>query len=111
VLLPCQPRAEAQEPGSARARHLRVRARCCSSTDDESVRAVGRKMLERIGFRGMTVGRAEAIARFRERADDIICAIVDLTMPPLDGPKPSRAARLRPGGARHPVERYTLART
>ena len=67
--------------------------------DDESVRAVGRKMLERIGFTVVTAADgSEAIARFRERADDIICAIVDLTMPHVDGAETFRELRrMRPG--------------
>ena len=65
---------------------------------DESVRAVGRKMLERIGFTVVTAADgSEAIARFRERADEIICAIVDLTMPHVDGAETFRELRrMRP---------------
>ena len=67
--------------------------------DDESVRGVGRKMLERIGFTVVTAADgAQAIARFRERADDIICAIVDLTMPHVDGAETfQELRRMRPG--------------
>ncbi len=62
--------------------------------DDESVRAVGRKMLERIGFLVITAADgAEAIARFREHSADITCAIVDLTMPHVDGAETFRELR------------------
>jgi PAS domain S-box-containing protein len=67
--------------------------------DDESVRAVARKMLERIGFAVVTAADgAEAIARFRERQDEIVCAIVDLTMPHVDGAETFRELRrMKPG--------------
>src|SRR5882724_2558529 len=99
VLLPASQRAEAQEPGSAVRGIYEGKGTVLLVDDDESVRAVGRKMLERIGFAVVTASDgAEAIARFRERADDIICAIVDLTMPHVDGAETFRELRrMRPG--------------
>jgi two-component system, cell cycle sensor histidine kinase and response regulator CckA len=54
--------------------------------DDETVLAVGRRMLEKAGFDVLTAadGR-EAVAIFFERAPDIICVILDLTMPHMSG--------------------------
>jgi len=54
--------------------------------DDESVRKVGRRMLEALGFSVLLAndGR-EAIEVFRARKDDISCVILDLTMPVMDG--------------------------
>jgi len=54
--------------------------------DDESVRKVGRRMLEALGFSVLLAddGR-EAIEVFRARRSEISCVILDLTMPVMDG--------------------------
>ena len=54
--------------------------------DDETVRSVGRRMLEKAGFTVETScdGR-EAVRRFRENPDGISCVVLDLTMPHMDG--------------------------
>ncbi len=54
--------------------------------DDESVRKVGRRMLEALGFSVLLAndGR-EAVEVFRARQRDISCIILDLTMPVMDG--------------------------
>ncbi|MDF3066272.1 MAG: sensor histidine kinase response regulator [Polyangiaceae bacterium] len=99
VLFPVSQRAPEREEGSLVRGIYEGRGTVLLVDDDESVRAVGRKMLERIGFAVVTAADgAEAIARFRERADDIICAIVDLTMPHVDGAETFRELRrMRPG--------------
>jgi PAS domain S-box-containing protein len=99
VLFPVSHRAEVQAEGSPVRGIYEGKGTVLLVDDDESVRAVGRKMLERIGFSVVTASDgAEAIARFRERADDIICAIVDLTMPHVDGAETFRELRrMRPG--------------
>jgi PAS domain S-box-containing protein len=99
VLFPVSHRAEVREEGSAVRGIYEGKGTVLLVDDDESVRAVGRKMLERIGFTVVTAADgSEAIARFRERADDIICAIVDLTMPHVDGAETFRELRrMRPG--------------
>jgi CheY-like chemotaxis protein len=99
VLLPVSQRAELREQTSAVRGIYEGKGTVLLVDDDESVRAVGRKMLERIGFTVVTAADgSEAIARFRERVDDIICAIVDLTMPHVDGAETFRELRrMRPG--------------
>jgi PAS domain S-box-containing protein len=99
VLFPVSHRAEVRDEGSPVRGIYEGKGTVLLVDDDESVRAVGRKMLERIGFTVVTASDgAEAIARFRERADDIICAIVDLTMPHVDGAETFRELRrMRPG--------------
>jgi two-component system, cell cycle sensor histidine kinase and response regulator CckA len=54
--------------------------------DDESVRKVGRRMLEALGFSVLLAsdGR-EAIEVFRAHKDVLSCIILDLTMPVMDG--------------------------
>jgi two-component system cell cycle sensor histidine kinase/response regulator CckA len=66
--------------------------------DEESVRLVARRMLERFGFSVLTAadGR-EAVQVFREHADEIACVLLDLTMPFLDGEQVFREMRaIRP---------------
>jgi len=58
--------------------------------DEETVRTVGKRLLERLGFRVMTAadGR-EALDLFRrtelEQRERIACVFLDLTMPHMDG--------------------------
>ncbi len=54
--------------------------------DEEYVRDVGQKLLERLGFTVLTaVNGLEAIKLFRERSDEIDITIIDLTMPVMSG--------------------------
>ena len=68
--------------------------------DEETVCAVGKQMLERMGFSVLTApdGR-EALEVFREYADDIVCVLLDLTMPHMDGEEAFRAMRRLRAGA------------
>jgi len=54
--------------------------------DEETVRVLGKRMLELIGFSVLTAddGR-QAVEIFREKSEEIDCVILDLTMPHLDG--------------------------
>ncbi len=62
--------------------------------DEESVRTVGKTMLERKGFDVLTsVDGLHALKIFKERHDDIVCVILDLTMPHLDGEETFREMR------------------
>ncbi len=60
--------------------------------DEETVRNVARRMLERAGYSVLTAtnGR-EAVTVYQDRADDIACVILDLTMPEMDGLETYRA--------------------
>ncbi len=62
--------------------------------DEESVREIGQKLLERLGFTVITApdGR-QAVEIFRERASDITCVLLDLTMPVMDGEETFRELR------------------
>jgi PAS domain S-box-containing protein len=54
--------------------------------DEDSVRALGRRMLERLGFEVITAGDGEqAVATFKRRRGEISCVVLDLTMPRMDG--------------------------
>ncbi|MBN2586377.1 MAG: PAS domain S-box protein [Candidatus Fermentibacteraceae bacterium] len=62
--------------------------------DEDTVLAIGRRMLENMGFDVITAedGR-QAVERFRENADGIILVILDLTMPHLSGDEVYREIR------------------
>lgn len=54
--------------------------------DEASVRAVAAKILERYGFKVLVAEDGVAgIELFREHADTIVCILLDMTMPQLDG--------------------------
>jgi len=54
--------------------------------DEETVRTVGRQMLEKAGFQVLTaVDGREAVKIFENQADEISCVLLDLTMPNMDG--------------------------
>ncbi|MCX7046763.1 MAG: PAS domain S-box protein [Candidatus Sumerlaeota bacterium] len=62
--------------------------------DEEIVLNVAQKMLERCGFRViMAADGREAIKIFKERADEIACVLLDLTMPHMDGAETYRELR------------------
>ncbi len=62
--------------------------------DEETVRAVGRRMLERAGFSVVTAtnGR-DAIELYRRLQSDVVCVLLDLTMPEMDGEETFRELR------------------
>ena len=62
--------------------------------DEETVCAVGKQMLELMGFSVLTAtdGR-EALEVYREHIAEIICVLLDLTMPHMDGEEAFLAMR------------------
>ncbi len=54
--------------------------------DEATVCAVGKQMLKRLGFNVLTAFDGhEALTLFHQHADDIVCVLLDLTMPHMDG--------------------------
>ncbi len=54
--------------------------------DEEMVQEVGRDMLEELGFRVLTADDGiEAVSRFREHREEIVCIILDMNMPRMGG--------------------------
>ncbi len=54
--------------------------------DEESICAIGKLMLSRMGFDVLiAIDGRQAVEIFRQNADDIVCVLLDLTMPHLDG--------------------------
>ena len=62
--------------------------------DEESVRSLGNRMLERLGFKVLiAVDGQQALEIFRELSDEILLVILDLTMPYMDGEETFRELR------------------
>ena len=54
--------------------------------DEDMVRDLCKSMIERLGYKVITAcDGEEAVKIFRENASEIVCVILDLTMPRLDG--------------------------
>jgi len=66
--------------------------------DEETVRAVGEKMLQALGLTVITaVDGRDAVELFRKHADEIAAVLLDLTMPHMDGEETLRELRrIRP---------------
>jgi len=62
--------------------------------DEATIRALGKDMLQSLGFRVLTAcdGR-EALELFESNKGDITCVLLDLTMPRLDGEQAFRELR------------------
>jgi CheY-like chemotaxis protein len=62
--------------------------------DEEIIRNLARRMLERIGFSVLTASDgAEAVRLYQQHQNDIVCVLLDLTMPKMDGQQTFRALR------------------
>jgi len=95
VLLPASPRPSVSpsKPEST-ASNWRGTGTVLIVDDEPTVLEVAKEMLERAGLEVMTAedGR-EALAIFKECAEEIDCVILDLTMPHLDGEETFRELR------------------
>ena len=62
--------------------------------DEDTVLAVGRRMLEHMGFEPLTAENGKrAVELFEEHADEIVLCVLDLTMPHLSGDEVYREIR------------------
>ena len=62
--------------------------------DEETVRTVGKRMAERIGFDVLLAADGiEALKLYQENLGDIVCVLLDLTMPRMDGEEAFREMR------------------
>jgi two-component system cell cycle sensor histidine kinase/response regulator CckA len=62
--------------------------------DEETIRTLGSRMLERMGFSVLTAENgSQAVDIFKERSGEITCVILDLTMPRMDGEETFRELR------------------
>jgi CheY-like chemotaxis protein len=67
--------------------------------DEDLVLDLGREIIEELGFRSLCAADGEeAIAIFSERSDEIVCVLLDLTMPKKDGVETfKKLNEIRPG--------------
>ncbi|MFH0947261.1 MAG: response regulator [Planctomycetota bacterium] len=83
---------EAREP--AKAESWRGHGTVLFVDDEESVLFVGKRMLEGVGLTVLTATSGEeALEIYSEKADEIRCVILDLTMPRMDGEETFRELR------------------
>ena len=62
--------------------------------DEESIRAMGNRMLERLGFQVLAAGDGRAALEiYRTRREEIALVLLDLTMPHMDGAETFRELR------------------
>jgi len=95
VMFPCSTRPAEQVPAEPEpVEALRAEGAVLVADDEETIRALARKILERSGFRVYTAadGRA-AVEQFREHADEIRLVLLDITMPHLSGTQALRQIR------------------
>jgi len=95
ALIPCAGAALGGEPVSPSAAPARRReTRILVVDDEESVREVARKILERAGYGVVTAcDGEEALQIFRARGEEIAAVLLDLTMPRMDGEETFRHMR------------------
>jgi PAS domain S-box-containing protein len=86
LLPPSNAVAQALQPSAVATRAWTGTGTILLADDEETVRALGRRMLEKVGFKviDVTDGR-EALTAFEAHKDEIRCVILDLTMPHVDG--------------------------
>jgi len=62
--------------------------------DEETIRSLGTQMLGRLGFEVVTAADGcEAVEVYRKCQDTVVCALLDLTMPKMDGGETLRELR------------------
>jgi two-component system cell cycle sensor histidine kinase/response regulator CckA len=60
--------------------------------DDESICTIAARMLQRLGYPAITASNGHAaIALFEEHAQQVVCVLLDMTMPEMSGEAVSRA--------------------
>ena len=86
VYLPASPQEAPHSPGAARPETSRGSGRILVIDDEEVVREMVSRILERLGYSVTAFGDGEtAIAHFREHAAETDLVILDMSMPGMDG--------------------------
>ena len=87
---PSQPHLEESEDSA----DWRGTGKVLLADDEETVRAIGARMIKRIGYEVVVAeDGAEALEIFKQSPDDFACVILDLTMPHMDGEEAFREIR------------------
>jgi len=94
VLFPAAPDHERSLPSGNQNGDLFKGKTVLLADDEETVRAVGKQMLERLGLQVITaVDGREAVALYRANQETVDLVILDLTMPHMDGEEAFRELR------------------
>ena len=95
VLFPASNRTEGTTEATSQADAWRGTGTILVVDDEETVRAVARKMLEKAGFQVLSAndGR-EGVDLFRQHIQEIAAVLLDLTMPHMNGVEAFREMRL-----------------
>jgi two-component system cell cycle sensor histidine kinase/response regulator CckA len=95
ILLPASEKTSEPhvEPDEA-AKEWRGAGTILLADDEETVRAIGGRMIRRLGFEVVVAEDGqEALELFKERPDEFDCVVLDLTMPHMDGEEAFREIR------------------
>ena len=92
------PVSDSQEIEDPRSSSPAVDWRGCGTVllvdDEEVVRSVGKQMIETFGFEVLTaVDGFEGLELFKQRRDEIVLVLLDMSMPGMDGEETLRALR------------------
>lgn len=86
ILLPASDRPETPEQPSPVESVWRGTGTILLVDDDEDVRAIGKEMIEELGYTVIMAGDGqEAIDTYKEHSADIDCVLMDMTMPRMSG--------------------------
>jgi len=85
-LPPCDQPAASEHPSPLDTAQLQTKGKVLLIDDDETVRSVGRRMLEKMGVTVITAddGR-HGVEVFKKNMQDVSCVLLDLTMPHMNG--------------------------
>lgn len=101
VLLPVSRGETWAEPVPGAARGMAGSGLVLIADDDEAVRNVSVKMLEKLGYTVLqAVDGREALEIYRSHRGEIVCVLLDLTMPVMDGAEACREILESDPGAR-----------
>jgi len=94
VLLPASTEPVASEDAAVVEDSWKAEGTVLLVDDEQMIRDVGLRMLERLGFSVLTASDGvEAVDLYVEHREEIVCVLLDLTMPRMDGQE--RFRRLR----------------
>jgi CheY-like chemotaxis protein len=98
LLFPVSEAAGRPKPNDGLANGYRASGKILLADDEETIRSLGRRMLQRAGFEVVVAADgSEAIGKFAAQKDSFDLVILDLTMPYVDGEACYREMRrLRP---------------
>jgi DNA-binding response OmpR family regulator len=88
ILLPACETAEVSsaQPNGSTNHEWQGRGTVLLVDDEETIRALGSRMLARLGFEVLTASDGhEALSVYREHQNEIVLVLLDLTMPRMDG--------------------------